>query len=256
MKLGLTVLAFALGVAGTVSAQQDMSQVEIQTLKVADNIHMLVGSGGNIGAVVGSDGTFIVDDQYAPLTDRIMAALRTISEQPVRFVLNTHWHFDHTGGNENMGKTGAVIVAHENVRKRMSVGQFMTAFNMQVDPAPAIALPVVTFAEDVSFHLNGEKIAVSHVPHAHTDGDAIVAFQNSNVIHMGDCYWNGMYPFVDVESGGSIDGMINAVGNALKMMDDNTKVIPGHGALSNRAELQSFHEMLVHPGRIEIIQQN
>ncbi|MDJ0842466.1 MAG: MBL fold metallo-hydrolase [Acidobacteriota bacterium] len=228
----------------SLAQQQDFSNVEIETVKVSDNIHMLVGRGGNIGVVSGEDGVFMIDDQFAPLTEKIKKAVSAITPKSVRFVLNTHWHFDHTGGNENFAKAEAVIVAHENVRKRMSKGQFMSDFNMQVDPAPKIALPVVTFTSDMTFHMNGEEIHVFHVRHAHTDGDAIVHFKNTNALHMGDVFFNGSYPYIDVGSGGSVAGAIKAIDKVLGMIDDNTKIIPGHGPLSNKSELQMTRDML------------
>ncbi|GIV60950.1 MAG: cyclase [Rhodothermaceae bacterium] len=225
-------------------AQPNFDEVQIQTIPVAEGVFMLAGRGGNIGLSVGADGAFLIDDQYAPLTDRITAAVAAQTEQPIRFVVNTHWHGDHTGGNENMGQAGAVIVAHENVRRRMSTEQFIEAFNTRTPPAPPAALPVVTFTDAVTFHWNGDEIHVFHVDPAHTDGDAIIHFRRANVIHMGDTYFNGMYPFIDVSSGGTLSGMIAAVDRVLAMTDDATKIIPGHGPLSNRAELMAYREML------------
>ncbi len=224
---------------------QDFENVRIETVEVTKGVHMLMGRGGNIGVSSGADGVFLVDDQFAPLTDKIRAAIREFSSGPVRFVINTHWHADHTGGNENLGAAGVLIVAHDNVRKRMSVDQFMKAFDVTVDAAPEKALPVVTFSRDVTFHLNEEEIHAFHVENAHTDGDAIIHFRTGNAIHMGDTYFNGMYPFIDVQSGGSIDGMIKAAENVLVIVDANTKIIPGHGPLSNREELQAYRDMLI-----------
>ncbi|MEM7017643.1 MAG: MBL fold metallo-hydrolase [Pseudomonadota bacterium] len=228
----------------TVHAQQDFSKVEIKTEKLTDNIYVLFGAGGNIGVSVGNDGVFVIDDQYAPLTDKILAAIKVLSEKPVRFVINTHWHGDHTGGNENMGKAGAVIVAHENVRKRMSTRQVMKAFNRDVPPSPHIALPVITFTQDVAFHLNGDEISAMHVPHAHTDGDTVLKFGKSNIVHLGDTFFNGMYPFIDTGSGGSIDGIIASADKVLGMVDDNTKIIPGHGPITDKSGLQAYRDML------------
>jgi glyoxylase-like metal-dependent hydrolase (beta-lactamase superfamily II) len=165
---------------------------------------MLVGSGGNIGVSSGPDGVFVIDDQYAPLTEKIVAAIRGFSDRPIRFVVNTHWHSDHVGGNENLGKMGALIVAHDNVRERMSVEQVMEVFGRTVPPSPDQALPVVTFGEAVTFHLNGDELYVFHVPHAHTDGDAIIHFRKANVVHMGDTFFNGLYPFIDLGSAGNV----------------------------------------------------
>lgn len=226
------------------AAAQDFSRVEIKATRLAGSVYMLTGAGGNIGLSVGDDAVFVIDDQYAPLTERIGAAIAKITPKPVKFILNTHWHGDHTGGNENFGKAGALIVAHENVRKRMGVEQFIEAFNMRVPPSPALALPVVTFAGAVTFHLNGDEIRAIHVPNAHTDGDVIVHFLGSDVIHMGDVYWAGMYPFIDTSSGGSVEGMISAVDKVLAIATDRTHIIPGHGPLSNKAELLAYRDML------------
>lgn len=227
-------------------AQRNFDTVQVRSAKLSDGIFMLTGSGGNIGLSSGEDGIFIIDDQFAPLTDKIKTAIATAtgSTAPVRFVLNTHWHWDHTGGNENMGKAGAVIVAHKNVRKRMSVENFNAFFKNTTPASPAVALPVVTFTTDVTFHLNGDEIHVFHVDTAHTDGDAIVHFLKSNIVHMGDCFFNGFYPFIDVSSGGSVTGMIEAVDRVLAMINDQTKLIPGHGPLAGKAELKVFRDML------------
>jgi glyoxylase-like metal-dependent hydrolase (beta-lactamase superfamily II) len=196
---------------------------------------------------VGPDGVFLIDDQYAPLTDRILEAIGRITPEPVRFVLNTHWHGDHTGGNENLGRAGAVIVAHENVRERMSVEQVLERVGRPVATTPAspgVALPVVTFTEDVTFHLNGDEIRAFHVEHAHTDGDVIVHFRGADVVHMGDTFFRDRFPFIDTATGGSIDGVIAAAGRALGLIGPDTKVIPGHGALSTRADLMAYRDAL------------
>ena len=240
------VLAAALLALATFSAaaQQDFSKVEVKAEKIADGLWMLTGAGGNIGVSAGPDGVFLVDDQYAPLTDKIKAAIATVSDKPVRFVVNTHWHGDHVGGNENLGKAGAVLVAHENVRKRMSKEQFIKLFNRTVPASAAAALPLVTFAESLSFHLNGEDIDAIHVPPAHTDGDVVVFFHKANVIHAGDLVFNGMYPVVDLSSGGSVDGMIGAADRLLAAGDAATKIIPGHGPLATKADVKAFRDML------------
>jgi glyoxylase-like metal-dependent hydrolase (beta-lactamase superfamily II) len=239
----LAVFAAAL-VAAAASAQEDFSKVEIQTEKLADTVYMMTGSGGNLGLSVGEDAVFLIDDQFAPLTPKIQAAIAKLSSKPVKFVLNTHWHFDHTGGNENLGNAGAVIVAHENVRKRLSTEGFIAFFGMKTKPEPQIALPVVTFARDVIFRLNGDELVVTHVPRAHTDGDSIVEFRKSNVVHMGDTFFNKLYPFIDTSSGGSVAGVLAAADRVLKMVDDNTKIIPGHGPLGSKADLKAYREML------------
>ena len=238
----VATLAMAAGLAVPLEAQQD--SVRIQTVPVADGIYMLVGSGGNIGLAVGEDAIFLVDDQFAPLSQKITDAIRAVSDKPVRFLLNTHWHGDHTGGNENFGKVGVLIVAHDNVRQRMSVEQFLARFNQKVPASPKAALPVITFSEVVTFHINGDDIHAIHVKNAHTDGDAIVHWQKSNVMHMGDVFFNGFYPFIDIGSGGSINGMIAGATTALTYVNESTRVIPGHGPLGGKADLVAFVAML------------
>jgi glyoxylase-like metal-dependent hydrolase (beta-lactamase superfamily II) len=230
--------------AAAASAQQDFSKVEIQTEKLADTVYMMTGAGGNLGVSVGEDAVFVIDDQFAPLTPRIQAAIATLSPKPVRFVLNTHWHFDHTGGNENLGKAGALIIAHENVRKRLSTEGFIEFLGMKTKPEPKVALPVVTFTRDLAFHLNGDEIRAFHVARAHTDGDSIVHFSKSDVIHMGDSFFNKLYPFIDTSSGGTVEGVLAAADRALKMAGDKTKIIPGHGPLADKADLKAYRDML------------
>ncbi len=237
-------LILLLALAQPLSAQGDPEQVEIKTVEIAGGVYMLIGAGGNIGFSVGEDGVFLIDDQFAPLTPKISAAIAEVSEQPIRFLVNTHWHYDHTGGNENLGNDGAVIVAHDNVRRRMSTGGMIEFFKNQIPASPPAALPVITFADSVTFHLNGDQLDVFHVPPAHTDGDSIIHFKNANVVHMGDVYFNGIYPFIDSSSGGSVDGVIAAAERVLGMTDDQTRFIPGHGELSGRAGLEAYVEML------------
>lgn len=227
------------------SAWQDSDDVQIETIHVAGNVYMLVGSGGNLGLSVGDDGAFLIDDQFAPLTEKILAAIKSLTERNVQFLINTHWHGDHTGGNEHMGETGAIIVAHENVRTQMTVDHFSAAFNSTTPASPESALPVVTFTESVTFHWNGDEIHVFHVAPAHTDGDAVIHFKNTNVIHAGDVVFNGMYPYFDTSTGGNLDGMIAATKTILDIATDETKIIPGHGALASRADLVGYYEMLL-----------
>lgn len=235
--------AVFLGSAAAVLAQRDFSSVEIKTQKLADGVYMLTGAGGNIGVCTGPEGTLLIDAQYAPLSGKIQAVLNGISPLPVRMIVNTHWHGDHTGGNENFSKTGALLLAHENVRQRLSTTQYIAA-DTKVDPSPAGAWPVVTFRDGIAAHLNGEEMDVEHVANAHTDGDAIVWFRKSNVVHMGDTFFNGIYPRIDCASGGSIDGMIAATEHVLAKIGAGTQVIPGHGPLGDRAALQAYHDML------------
>lgn len=239
----VTVVFFGVN-AGAAQAQQDFSQVEIETVKLTDTLYMLIGSGGNIGVSAGEDGVYLIDDQYAPLSDKIKAAVAEISDKPVRFVVNTHWHGDHVGGNENFGKAGAVIVAHDNVRVRMEQGIDVPALNRTVAPAAGAALPVVTFNDETTLHLNGESARVIHVAAAHTDGDAFIHWPGANVIHTGDIFFNGIYPFIDAWSGGGIAGMIAAADQILALADDDTKIIPGHGPLADREALRIYRDML------------
>jgi len=250
------VAAMAIATATRMADAQEQEEVDITLEEVGKGVYMLTGRGGNIGVSAGDDGVFLIDDQYAPLTPEIRRAVAKISDEPVRFVFNTHWHGDHTGGNENFGKAGSVIVAHDNVRKRLAAGQIMNFVGQEreVPPAPEAALPVVTFDNTVTFHLNGDELHAFHVRNAHTDGDAILRFRNANVVHMGDVYFSGYYPFIDASSGGSLAGMIGAIDRALELIDEETRVIPGHGPLADRAGLESYRNMLatVH-GRIELM---
>lgn len=241
----LSFVSFLVLVLSAFSAvAQDMDDVEITTHPVAESIYMLTGRGGNIGLVVTEDGAFVIDDQYAPLTDRIRAAISDVTEQPVRFVLNTHWHGDHTGGNENFAQAGSLIVAHDNVRKRLSAGQFMEFFDSEVPPAPDEALPVVTFNDSISFHLGELTINATHVPHAHTDGDAVIHIPEANVIHAGDVVFYGLYPFIDIDSGGTLSGMISGTEKVVDLADEDTQIIPGHGPLIDQEQLSDYKELL------------
>ncbi len=225
-------------------AQEDFAKVEIKTEKLSDTTYMMTGAGGNIGLSIGDDAVFIIDDQFAPLTPRIEAAIAKLTSKPVKFVLNTHWHFDHTGGNANLGKAGALIVAHDNVRKRMSADGFIEFLGMRTKADPKVAMPVVTFSTDTTFHLNGDEVHAFHVPNAHTDGDSLIHFRNANVIHMGDTFFNKLYPFIDTSSGGTIDGVIAAVDRALAISNDDTRFIPGHGPLASKSDLRAYRTML------------
>lgn len=227
--------------------QQDFSKVEIKVVPAAGNIYMLEGAGGNIGVSAGSDGILIVDDQYAPLAEKIRAALKGINQGKLKFVLNTHWHGDHTGGNATFGPE-APIIAQENVRKRLMTPQHVRGNDIAASPAEA--LPVITFQESVTVYFNGEEIRVIHYPHGHTDGDSVIFFTKSNVVHMGDDFFAGRFPFVDLDSGGSVQGMTAGVEKVLAQIPADAKVIPGHGHLSTVADLKAYHHMLVETAAI------
>ena len=245
MRVRFLAPALALALAAPLLAQQqDFSKVEVKAEKVAEGVYVLTGAGGNIGLSIGKSGSLVIDDQYAPLSDKILAMIKTLSPDPVRFIVNTHWHGDHTGGNENMAKTGAFLVAHENVRKRMGSEQFIALFNQKVPASPEAALPVVTFAEGVSFHWNGDEVRAYHVAPAHTDGDTVVQFVKADVVHMGDCFFNGMYPFIDTSSGGKVDGVVAAAERVLAGVSDKTRMIPGHGPVASKADLQAYRDTL------------
>jgi len=239
------LFAAGLALAAPAAAQgPDFEKVQIKTEKVAEGIWVLAGAGGNIAVSAGADGVFLVDDEWAPMTPKVKAAVAALSDRPLRFILNTHWHPDHTGGNKDLGEAGTLIVAHDNVRLRMSTDQFIEAMGMKFPPSPARALPVVTFNDAVTLHLNGDDVEAFHVPPAHTDGDAIVHFRRAGVVHMGDLFFNGMYPFVDLSSGGSFEGYIAAADRALAL-GEGTRIIPGHGPVGTRADLRAYRDMLV-----------
>jgi cyclase len=244
MKKILVAMAFAALSSGAFAQQRNFDSVQIKTTQVAPGIYMLEGEGGNIGVSAGEDGVFLIDDQYAPLTPKILAAVKEISDKPVRFLINTHWHGDHVGGNENLGKAGVVIIAHDNVYKRMSVGGAIQMLKQTYAPAPKAALPVITFTTTSTFHLNGDDVASTHLPPAHTDGDSFVRFTKANVIHTGDVFAAYRYPFIDPESGGSVKGILRAVDQILPMIDDNTKLIPGHGGLSGKKDVLAYRKMI------------
>ncbi len=218
---------------------QDVSKVEIKTEQVAPGVAVLFGAGGNIGVSYGEDGTILIDDQFAPLTAKIKTAVAALGAQPVKFLVNTHWHYDHTGGNENLGKDGVLIMAHNNVRIRMLAGQG------DQKPSPKAALPLVTYDDGLKLHLNGEEVRVMHMAAAHTDGDSIVYWTKSNVIHMGDLFfWKMSFPFVDASSGGDVRGIVTGADKVLAMANDQTKIVPGHGAVATKADLQQYRDMV------------
>jgi glyoxylase-like metal-dependent hydrolase (beta-lactamase superfamily II) len=252
-RLGIcaVLLGGMMAVGQPAKAQQntDFSKVQIKVTKVSGNIYMLEGEGGNIAASVGEDGIVIVDDQFAPLAEKIQAALKNlgITDKPVRFVINTHYHGDHTGGNEPFANTGSTVIAQDNVRKRLETGGTGgngSSMKMDYKAAPKAALPVITFEHDVTVHLNGEDIRALHFPAGHTDGDAVIFFPKNNVVHMGDDFVRYGFPFIDVASGGSVQGMIDAMEKASVQLPADVKVIPGHGALSNLDDVREFVKML------------
>jgi cyclase len=257
-----TKILFAAGVAalGAATTSQALAQttpvqtppaampapqdVKIETVNIAPGIYMLAGRGGNVGLTVGVDGAAIIDDQFADMAPKIRAAVTMLSDQPVHFVINTHLHGDHTGGNDAFGKTGAVIIAHDNVRKFLGTAQVNPANNTPIPARAREALPVITFADSASLHFNDEDLRFTHLPNAHTATDIVVRFTKANVLHMGDCFTGG-FPFIDGNTGGTLDGLIRAHETVLATVDDNTKIIRGHGPLGNKAELQAYHDMLV-----------
>lgn len=236
--------ALLLAISPPVVAQQNFDTVQVWSQQVAQGVYMLTGAGGNIGVSIGDDAVFVVDDQYAPLTPKILAAIAQLTNKPVRFIVNTHWHGDHTGGNEAMGKTGALIVAQDNVRRRMSSEQVLQIFQQTVPASPSGALPVITFSDTVTFHVNGDDVQAFHVSKAHTDGDALIVWRKANVVHAGDIFVTYGFPFIDLDSGGGVDGLIAAVDVLLTLGDDTVKIIPGHGPISDRAAVREYGNML------------
>ena len=243
-QLSLVTLACLLILgAGLATAQQrDFSNVEIKATHVRGNIYMLNGTGGNIGVSIGSDGVLIVDDKFAPLADKIRAALKEVGGGKLKFILNTHWHGDHTGGNQVFGPE-APIIAHTNVRKRLSTDQHL--LGRDVPAAPKEAWPVITFDHSVSVHFNGEEIKAVHFPRGHTDGDTVIFFTGSNVVHMGDDFFSGHFPFVDLGSGGDVEGLTKNIAEVIKKLPADVKIIPGHGPVSTLDDLKTYHRMLV-----------
>ena len=239
----LILLALAITGVGVCNAQN--KGVEFTSFQLSDSVYMMTGSGGNVGISNGKDGIYIVDDQVKQVSGPLLAAIRKISNRPVRFVINTHYHADHTGGNEIIGEAGGIIVAQDNVYKRMSTDQVSNFMNNTTPAYPEAALPVLTFNDKISLHLNGETATAYHVAHGHTDGDSIIHFEGSNVIHMGDMYFNGLYPYIDLDAGGSIGGMIEAADLALSLADSKTRIIPGHGPLAMTEDLESYRNYLV-----------
>ncbi len=244
LKQGSLVGLLGAVTAFSTATAQNMDEVEIKTEDLGNGLYVMFGSGGNIGVSVGEDGVIMVDDQYAPLTDRILAALSEVTDEQVLFVLNTHYHFDHTGGNENLGREGSIIVAHDHVYDKVSVDFNHETFG-RVFPAMAKeGLPKITFNDQMSFRINGDNARAFYAPNAHTDGDSMIYFKNADVLHMGDIYFNYLYPFIDVFAGGTVDGVLKAQREALEMVDDSTQIIPGHGPMASKDDLIINYEMI------------
>ncbi len=241
MRKILILGAIVVAGAGAWLWQTATEAQSMRTEQVSGHVHVLFGRGGNIGLSVGDDGVFLIDDQFAAASPDILAAIKELGGEAPRFLLNTHFHGDHTGGNENMGKAGATIYAHDNVRSRMTDPAYAKRFGK---PAADVALPLVTFAHDMTFHVNGDTVKGFHAGPAHTDGDTIVHFAEADVVHMGDCFFNGMYPFIDLSAGGSVTGAQAAIERALTLCGDGTKVIPGHGPVTDKAGLTAYRDML------------
>jgi glyoxylase-like metal-dependent hydrolase (beta-lactamase superfamily II) len=244
MKFARFGLFFAIAVT-TASAQTNFDTVKIRPLKLTDNVYMLFGSGGNIGLLSGSDGLLMIDDQFAPLSEKIAAAVKSIDPGPVKYLVNTHLHGDHSGGNENFKKMGATIVAHELVRDRMSKESFNARANRTFPPRDKDAWPVVTFDNKMSFHMNGEDVVIHHFTPGHTDGDVIIKMMKANVLHTGDAFNMSGYPYIDASSGGSFDGYIETLGKIYDLADDQSKIIPGHGKLATKADVKAVRDMLI-----------
>lgn len=242
----ITLLALlSLAPSALPAAEQDFSKVEIKATHVSGNVYMLTGEGGNIGVSTGEDGIVIVDDQFAPLADKIRAALKGITGKPLRFVINTHYHSDHTGGNKEFQKD-APVIAHENVRKRLQSGSTINLAGtiLETAPSPKEALPIITFDHTMTLHLNGEDIRALHYPSGHTDSDSIIFFSQSNVVHMGDDFVTRGFPFIDQANGGSVAGMIAALDDVAATLPSDVKVIPGHGEISSLDDIARFSTML------------
>jgi glyoxylase-like metal-dependent hydrolase (beta-lactamase superfamily II) len=238
------MMAVLLTAAPAAAQTADYDKIEITTETVAPGVHVLFGAGGNIGVSTGDDATVLIDDQFAPLTPKIIAATAKLSPHPIKFVINTHWHGDHTGGNANLGQAGAIIVAQDNVRTRMASDQFIALLKQTVKASPPVALPMVTFDSTTTLHLNGEDIRAVHVAPAHTDGDSLIVFTRANVIHMGDTFFANGYPIVDQSSGGNAKGVVAAADRGLELGNAMTRYIPGHGKVSNRAALVAYRAMV------------
>ena len=223
---------------------QKFEDVEIKPAKLSDNVYVITGKGGNLGLFIGKDGNILIDDQFAPLTNKILDVIHNLTNQPIKFLINTHWHPDHTGGNENFGKSGSLIISHENVRERLSTEQFIEFMERKIKPLPVEALPIITFTDSISFHINNETVRIYHFPNAHTDGDSMIYFKENNILHTGDIFVKNRYPFIDISSNGTIDGIIEALEKIILLLNKETVIIPGHGNISNLNDLLEYLSML------------
>jgi len=242
MAVFLAALVVCLSTVITRSAQQDFSKVEIKTTPVAGSIYMLEGVGGNIAVSAGTDGAMMVDDQFLPMADKIRAELKKLGDGRLKYVLNTHWHGDHTGGNSAFSAE-ATVVAQENARRRLAAGQMLRG--QRVPPAQTAALPIITYNTSMSFYFNGEEVRVVHYARGHTDGDSVIFFTGSKVAHLGDHYFAGKFPFIDLESGGSLEGLTKNIADIVERLPAGAKIIPGHGPLSTLEDLKQYQRMLV-----------
>ena len=236
------VVAVSLSISSQSFAQQ--SPVKIEANQLTDNIYMITGKGGNIGLLTGTEGSFLIDDQFAPLTEQIIEVVKSVGGDVPRFLINTHFHGDHSGGNENLGAAGTLIMSHHAVRERLVNGYNISEFGMKAPPAGKLSLPTVTYSENMHVHINGETIRIIHVPSAHTDGDSFVVFEDANIVHAGDIFFNGFFPFIDGTHGGSVRGVIAGADAMLALTDGDSQIIPGHGPLGSREDLQAYRDML------------
>lgn len=242
-------MKFTLAILGLLTAiqfsfAQNFDKVEIKTQKINDNLHVLFGAGGNIAVLTGEEGTVMIDNQFAPLSEKIQAAIDALSSNPVQYVINTHWHGDHTGGNINFAKKGATIIAHENVRKRLMTDN-VRPFGRKSEAQPPAAWPRLTFDNNLQLHHNGITVQLIHHHAGHTDGDALVLFGEYNVLHMGDIFFKDRFPFIDTALGGDPDGLMDIVAASLMLCDADTVIIPGHGSISNKEDLKRYQQMLL-----------
>lgn len=227
-----------------IAFSQKFEDVEIKSAKLSDDVYVITGKGGNLGLLIGKDGNILIDDQFAPLTNKILDVIHNLTNQPIKFLINTHWHPDHTGGNENFGKLGSLIISHENVRERLSTEQFIEFMERKIKPLPVEVLPIITFTDSISFHIKNETVQIFHFPNAHTDGDSMIYFKENNILHTGDIFVKNRYPFIDTSSHGTIDGIIGALEKIIPLLNKESLIIPGHGDISNLTDLYEYLSML------------